>query len=205
VQILPLGNYFISIYLYSFLTKVFANITLKRLIRIYLKLEPDEFMPNTPYLEKAGREKMARAVKDQIGSEGQDLNKAKERVEAEKERISSIINNLLDNITSTNRQYVDTRLDELKKQRQQLEDRLEELERLSLSQAEIDNIVTEAMQFLSGLVFTLHQGLPQEKLVALRQCIEKIRVNKPAGEIKLAVCQVPAGNLQDTIEVKIFV
>jgi len=158
-----------------------------------------------PYLEKNGREKMARAVKEQIGSEGQDLNKARERAEAEKERISVIINNLLDNITSTNRQYVDKRLDELKKQRQQLEDRLEELERLSLSQAEIDNIVTEAMQFLGGLNFTLHQGLPQEKLVALRQCIEKIWVNKPAGETKLALCQVPAGNLQDTVEVKIFV
>jgi len=48
------------------------------------------------------------------------------------------------------------------------------------------------------------QGLPQEKLVALRQCIEKIRVNKPAGEIKLAIYQVPAGNLQDTVEVKDF-
>ena len=158
-----------------------------------------------PYLEKNGREKMARAVKTQIGSEGKDLDKARERAETEKERISGIINNLLDNITSTNRRYVDKRLDELKKQRQQLEDRLEELERISLSQAEIDNIVTEAMQFIGGLVFTLRQGLPQEKLVALRQCIEKIRVNKPAGEIKLAICQVPAGNLQDTIEVKIFV
>jgi hypothetical protein len=155
-----------------------------------------------PYLERGGREKMAKVVKDQIGSEGQDLNKARERAEAEKERISGIINNLLDNITSSNRQHVDKRLDELKKQRQQLDERLEELERLSLSQVEIDNIVTEAMKLVSGLEFTLCQGLPQEKLVVLRQCIEKIWINKPAGEIKLAIYQVPAGNLQDTVEIK---
>jgi hypothetical protein len=145
---------------------------------------------------------MGRSVKNQIGSEGRDLNKARERAEAEKERISNIINNLLDNITSTNRQHVDKRLDELKKQRQQLEDRLEELERLSLSQDQIDNIVTETMQFLSGLDFTLQQGLPQEKLVVLRQCIERIWIDKPAEEIKLAICQVPAGNLKNTVEIK---
>jgi hypothetical protein len=122
--------------------------------------------------------------------------------EAEREMISDIINNLLDNITSTNRQYVDKRLDELKRQRQQLEDRLQELGRFSLSHVEIDNIVTEAMKLVGGLDFTLHQGLPQEKLVVLRQCIEKIWINKPTGEIKLAIRQVPAGNLQDTIEIK---
>lgn len=31
-----------------------------------------------------------------------------------------------------------------------------------------------------------------------------ILARHPAGEIKLAICQVPAGNLQDTVEVKIF-
>jgi hypothetical protein len=54
------------------------------------------------------------------------------------------------------------------------------------------------MQFLSGLEFTLRQGLPQEKLIALRQCIEKIWVKKIAGEIKLAIRLVSAGNLQGT-------
>jgi len=145
---------------------------------------------------------MARAVKDQLGSDGQDLDKARERAEAEKERIGGIIDNLLDNITSTNRQYVDKRLDELKKQKLQIEERLEELERISLSQAEIDSIVTEAMQFLSGLDFTLGQGLPQEKLIVLRQCIEKIFVNKSKGTINMKICRVPAGNLQATVELK---
>ncbi len=61
------------------------------------------------------------------------------------------------------------------------------------------------MQFLGGLEFTLHNGLPQEKLVALRQCIEKIWVNKPAGEIKLAIYLVPTGNLQVSQELKVSV
>ena len=154
------------------------------------------------YLNNGGRKKFAEAVKKQIGSEGKEFAAARQRAQAEQKKIGKIINNLLDNITSTNREYVDRRLNELKKQRLQLEARLEELDQLSLSQAEIDNIVTDSMQFLSGLEFTLRQGLPQEKLVALRHCIERIWIDKPAGTIKLAIRLVPAGNLQATQEFK---
>jgi len=154
------------------------------------------------YLEKDGRRKLAEAVKMQVNFEGEELVAARQRAQTEQEKTGKIIDNLLDNITPTNREYIDQRLNELKQQRQQLEARLQELDRISLSQAEIDNIVSDSMQFLSGLEFTLRQGLPQEKLVALRQCIEKIWVNKPAGEIKLAICLVPAGNLQATEEFK---
>ncbi len=154
------------------------------------------------YLNKGGRKKLAEAIKVQINFEGEELVAARQRAQTKQKRIDQIINNLLDNITSTNREYVDRRLNELKKQRQQLEARLEELDQLSLSQAEIDNIVTDSMQFLSGLEFTLRQGLPQEKLVALRQCIERIWIDKPAGTIKLAIRLVPVGNLQATQEFK---
>lgn len=51
----------------------------------------------------------------------------------------------------------------------------------------------------------LNKGVLQEKLVALRQCIEKIRINKPAGEIKLAVRVVPAGNLKVTEELTAYI
>ena len=156
-----------------------------------------------PYLEKNGRKKLAEAVKAQIGSEVDDFVAARQRAEEELQRISPIINNLLDNITSTNREYVDRRLINLNQQRQKLENRLHELDRLALSQAEINNIVADAMKFISSLEFTLHQGLPQEKLVALRQCIERIYVNKPAGEIKLAIRTVPEANLRATQEFRV--
>ena len=119
--------------------------------------------------------------------------------------LSDIINNSLDNITLSNRQCVDKRLDELKKQRQQLDESLEGLERLSLSKVEIDNIVNEAMKLVSGLEFNLCQGLPQQKLVVLRQCIENIWINKPDGEVKLAIYQVPSVNLQNIIKTKTFI
>jgi len=158
-----------------------------------------------PYLEKEGRRKLAESVKMQVNFEGEELGAARQRAQTEQEKTGTIIDNLLDNITPTNREYIDRRLNELKQQRQQIEARLEELDRISLSQAEIAGIVNDAMEFISGLEFTLRQGLPQTKLAALRQCIEKTWVSKPAGEIKLAIFRVPAGNLQATQEFKVSV
>ena len=153
-----------------------------------------------PYLEKGGRRKLAEAVKAQLGSETEDFSAARNRAQAEQAKITKVINNLLDNITPNNREYVDRRLNELKQQRLQIEVRLEELERLSLSKTEIKNIVSDAMEFLSGLEFTLRQSLPQTRLVALRQCIERIQIKKPTNTLKLAIRIVPAGNLLSTQE-----
>jgi hypothetical protein len=151
-----------------------------------------------PLLGKGGRRKLAEAVKTQIGSEAEEFIAARKRAQRELNRVERIINNLLDNITSANREFVDRRLNELKQQKQQLEDRLEELDQLSFSRDEINSIVSDSMKFLAGLEFVLDGGLPQEKLVALRRCIEKISINKPAGTVKLTVRSVPAGNLEGT-------
>jgi DNA invertase Pin-like site-specific DNA recombinase len=157
------------------------------------------------YLEKGGRQKLAEAVKAQTKTEKEDITSARQRAQVKLENINKIINNLLDNITETNRDHVDRRLNELTTQKQQIEARLEELERLSLSQAEIDTIVNEGMQFLAGLEFILHNSLPHEKLTALRQCVEKIEINKPAGKFTLVIRTVPVGNLQATQEIRISV
>ena len=111
------------------------------------------------------------------------------------QRVGSIINNLLDNITADNREFVDGRLKELNDQRKQLEMRLAELDRLAASQAEINSIVTDALQFISGLKFTLNQDLPQEKLCALRQCVERILIDKPGRAVIVKIKAIPASTI----------
>jgi hypothetical protein len=151
-----------------------------------------------PFLDKGGRKKLAEAVKAQVGSEAEEFVAARKRAQRQLNKIDKTISNLLDNITSANREFVDQRLGELKQQKHQLEARLEELDRLSLSRDEINGMVSDSMKFLAGLEFVLREGVPQEKLVALRQCVEKISVDKPNGTITLAVYLVPVGNLQAT-------
>jgi 4-aminobutyrate aminotransferase-like enzyme len=62
----------------------------------------------------------------------EDIVSARQRAQAELENISKVINNLLDNITETNREHVDKRLNELTIKKQQIETRLEELRGLPM-------------------------------------------------------------------------
>ena len=156
-----------------------------------------------PYLAPDGRKKLADAVRTQIDLESEEFINARKRVHKQLNKIKKNISNLLDNRTTTNRELVDQRPHKLQQRKNQLEVRLEELDRLVISQAEIKSIVADTMQFLSSLKFTFREGLPQEKLVALRRCIERILVNKPSGTAKLTVYSVPFGNLQGTEECRI--
>jgi hypothetical protein len=156
-----------------------------------------------PYLGNGGRRRIAEAVKGQIGSESEEVAAARKRAESEQQQITRTINNLLDNITPANREFVDQRLKELAEQRQRLESRIDEFDRLAASQAEIKSIAAETARFLSGLEFTLHEGFPKEKLTALRQCIDRIHVDKPADEAVISIRMIPAGNLDATQEIRI--
>ena len=160
------------------------------------------WISSSRFLDKGGRKKLAEAVKAQIGSEAEEFVAARKRAQRQLNKIDKTINNLLDNITSANREFVDKRLGALKQEKYQLEARLEELDQLSLSRDEINSIVLDSMKFLAGLEFTLREGVPQEKLVALRQCVEKVSVDKPNGKITFAIYLVPVGNLQATRESK---
>ena len=66
-----------------------------------------------------------------MGCDNEELLAARDRAEEEHQRIGSIVNNLLDNLTADNREFVDGRLKELNDQRKQLELRLAELDRLA--------------------------------------------------------------------------
>ena len=158
-----------------------------------------------PLLGKGGRRKLAEAVKTQIGSEAEEFVTARKRAQQELDKNQATINNLLDNITSANREFVDKRLEELKQQKCQLEIRIEELDQLSLSQAEINEIISDSMKFIAGLEFILREGFSQDKLVSLRQCIKKVVVNKPAGELNLAIYLVPTKNFLATQECSISI
>ena len=68
-----------------------------------------------PYLvEKDGRKKLAEAVKLQVNCEGKELVITRQRTQTELEKIGKTIDNLLDNLTAANREYVDQKLNELK-------------------------------------------------------------------------------------------
>lgn len=156
-----------------------------------------------PYLEPGGKRRLAEAVRAQLGTEADDLVAAGERIREEQVELDGIINNLLDNLTAENREFVDKRLADLRERQEKLKMRDEELERMELAQASIDSTVEEAVLFLKKLDFILREGLPQEKLVAIRQCVERVWIDKIGGSVKVGIRTVPGGGLEGACQVAI--
>jgi hypothetical protein len=78
---------------------------------------------------------------------------------------------------------------------------LEELQRLESSQEEERSIITESIQFISSLEYTLRNGLPEEKLILIRQCVERIVIDKENNTAKLNIYIVPTNNLKEVEEI----
>ena len=150
------------------------------------------------YLDDDGRGLLAEKIKFQIHIEDIDFKSAKQRINDQLQRSEQIINNLLDNLTAANRELVDKRLNELKDQKSILESRLEELDRLESSQDEISNIVSQTMKFMASLEYTFKNGLPQEKLVAIRQCLQRIWIDRASQKLQIDIYTVPASQIKIT-------
>ena len=96
---------------------------------------------------------------------------------------------------------MDQRLKQLKGQKIKLESRLEELQRLESSQEEVRSIISESIQFISSLEYTFKNGLPDEKLILIRQCVEKIVIDKENNTAEINIYIVPTNNLKEVEEI----
>ena len=64
-----------------------------------------------------------------------------------------------------------------------------------MSQAELQAVVSETAKFLDGLEYKLREDVPEEKRLALRQCVDRVYVDKPGGKIRLALRAVPSAGI----------
>jgi DNA invertase Pin-like site-specific DNA recombinase len=147
------------------------------------------------YQGEAGRERLTDAVRAGLGAEATDLAQARARIETDRAKVERTIANLLDHVTRASRDMVDRRLEELRAERQRLEARADELERLAAEQTQVQEIVHDAARFLSNLEFVLRHGLPQERLSALRRCVESVTVNKEHARAMVAIRILPVSDL----------
>lgn len=129
------------------------------------------------------------------------LAEARRRLLEKQSRLDEVVNNLLENITNENRDFIDERLKGLRGDRDEIRVGLEQIDALVEAQAAIGDAVREAREFLRELPLVLAHGVPEEKRVALRRCIEKIRLPTQGTRLSLDVYRVPT-NDADAVEVK---
>ncbi len=142
-----------------------------------------------------GHELLVGSVKQALGFEAEDLAEARARLDAERRRVEGKIAAILDNLGPATRDLAEERLADLREERQRLDTRATELDRIAAEEAQVQETAREVARFVSDLPFTLRHGLPQERLSALRRCVESVVINKGAGMASIALRPLAAPSL----------
>lgn len=145
------------------------------------------------YSGPKGLKALKAAAQGQLGEQHQKARGERVRLAQRLAKVEATIENLLDNITPANRALVDERIGQLAKERESLKLRVQEQERLGLSEHEVSRAVAETGRFLSGLRATFECVDLAERQAAIRRCVRRVWVDHERQRARVVVWGVPAG------------
>jgi hypothetical protein len=145
-----------------------------------------------------GLAKMRQRVEEEIESffpqVGDELDKAKARIQ----EIKQTIGNLVENLTSTNREYVDARLIELKRELAVLESKSLELESSGAEKTKIGQVIDQAIELAGEFKTVFAEGSIEEKRLFLRAFLKKIELDPVTGKGQVMLNVLPGMQNSDS-------
>ncbi|MDP8228818.1 MAG: recombinase zinc beta ribbon domain-containing protein, partial [Candidatus Electryoneaceae bacterium] len=129
-----------------------------------------------------GLEKMRRMVESEIDSMVPQIGKEFDQVDVHIREIKQTISNLIENLTSTNREYVDARLVELKRELVVLESKRLELEAAGANKIEIGRLIDQAAELAGEFKTAFAEGTIAEKRLFLRAFTKSIELDPVGGK-----------------------
>jgi len=128
-----------------------------------------------------GLEKIRRMVEGEIDSMVPQIGKELDQVEVRIREIKQTVSNLIENLTSTNREYVDARLIELKRELAVLESKRLELEAAGAKKIEIGRLIDQAVELAGEFKTAFAEGTIEEKRLFLRAFLKVIELDPKKG------------------------
>ena len=132
---------------------------------------------------------------------GKDRSAAIERrmqCQAELDEINLTVRNLLDNITAANRGFADVRLSELSSEKDGLVAELAQVDRQTISDAQVQRDVADEHRFLNDLPALLVSEDHVARQGAVRRCVDGIRIAGDGRTAALSIHQsMPAWSSTD--------
>ncbi|MDP8239965.1 MAG: recombinase family protein [Candidatus Hatepunaea meridiana] len=138
-----------------------------------------------------GLKKIRRMVEDEISSMVPEIGEELDQVEIGILDIKQTISNLIENLTLTNREYVDVRLVELKRELNVLESKRLELEAAGVKKLEINRLIDQAVELAGEFKTAFAEGTIAEKRLLLRAFLKRIELDpiKQIGVVEFIVLQ----------------
>ena len=129
-----------------------------------------------------GLDRIHRMVEEEIDSVVLQIGEELDQIEARIREIKQTISNLIENLTSTNKEYVDARLVELKRELAVLESKRLELETVGAKKIEINRLIDQAVELAREFKTAFAEGTIEEKRLFLRAFLKRIEHDPANGK-----------------------
>jgi len=140
-------------------------------------VEQIELMLKEYFGTPEGLKKIYWMVKEEIDDITPQIGKELDQVEGRTQEVKKNISNLIENLTSTNREYVDARLVELKRESAVLESKLLELKATGAKKIEIGRLIDQGVELASDFKTVFAEGSIDEKRLFLRAFLKGIELD----------------------------
>ncbi len=161
-----------------------------------------------PFRGKEGRTRLVAAMRQLVDADVEDLESARKRARAEEAEVEAAIARLLDHLSEATRSVIEERIAALSTRRTAVRTRLLELDRLEISRTEADELVRVTHGIVETLDGALRCGSPEQRVVTIRRCVEKIVVDAGRKVAVLTLRTVPQAAVAErgttsTLEVEV--
>lgn len=110
-----------------------------------------------------------------------ELDKEAEQVETQTKAIKNTVNNLIENISAANKEFVDIRLGELKRELIALESKKREIDEAKNKQIEINRMIEQARELANDFKETFAAGTIEQKKLFIRAFLKGITLDPVDG------------------------
>ena len=124
-----------------------------------------------------GFEKIRRMINDEFEESIPEIGEELDQVDARLREIKKTINNLIENLSAENKEFVDIRIKEFKREISSLESRKIELEAAGNKQMEIERLIGQAGEMAGDFSRTFQDGTIEEKRLIMRGFLKRIEID----------------------------
>ncbi|MCP4582407.1 MAG: recombinase family protein [candidate division Zixibacteria bacterium] len=146
------------------------------------------------YFDSDNLKILRRMVEQEINALIPDIGAELDQIEHRLAEITKAITNLIDNISDVNREFVDKRITELKREMIELEKRKAQCESAGEKRLETERIIDEAMAMAGDFKQVLAEGSVEEKRLFIRAFLTGINLDPRTGEGEARFILLPGLN-----------
>ena len=143
------------------------------------------------YLRRGGQDRLRKLLTEELQGDRPDPRAEIRKGKLQIEEIDQKADTLLDNLTDATRDFVERKLDKMRRERKALATRLDELQQIDFTPVDMGAVVEEAMTYLKGFERVAANGTMDERKTFMSVFVPRVELDPHAGKGRVFIRECP--------------